>query len=114
MTFCSMAMAGGTPSMESTSGLLILPRNWRAYEERLSAKRLCPSAKRVSKAREDLPEPELPVTTTNFPRGISTVRSLRLFTLAPLMIMLPSSAIYGGLKCKFTHFSYLCLNIYSL
>ena len=26
-TFCSMAMAGGIPSISSTSGLFILPRN---------------------------------------------------------------------------------------
>ena len=29
-TFCSMAIAGGMPSMPSTSGLFILPRNCRA------------------------------------------------------------------------------------
>ena len=33
LTFCSMAMAGGKPLMKSHSGLLILPRNWRAYDE---------------------------------------------------------------------------------
>ena len=71
--------------MDSTSGLLILPRNWRAYEERLCAKRLCPSAKRVSKASEDLPLPDTPVTTTIFPRGISTETCLRLFTVAFFM-----------------------------
>jgi len=30
MTFCSMAIAGGMPLMESHSGLLMRPRNWRA------------------------------------------------------------------------------------
>ena len=35
-TFCSMAMAGGNPLMKSHSGLLIRPRNCRAYDERLS------------------------------------------------------------------------------
>ena len=44
LTFCSMAMAGGMPSMSSTSGLFILPRNCRAYDDRLSAKRRWPSA----------------------------------------------------------------------
>jgi hypothetical protein len=29
-TFCSMAMAGGIPLIKSHSGLLILPKNWRA------------------------------------------------------------------------------------
>ena len=96
--------AGGIPSMDSTSGLLILPRNWRAYELRLSAKRLCPSAKRVSKARDDFPEPEMPVITTNFPRGISTVIFFRLLTLAPLIIILPRSAITKDRKCKFHYF----------
>ena len=38
LTFCSMAMAGGMPSISSTSGFDILPRNCLAYEDRLSAK----------------------------------------------------------------------------
>jgi hypothetical protein len=37
--FCSMEIAGDSPSMESTSGLSIWPRNWRAYAERLSTYR---------------------------------------------------------------------------
>ena len=36
ITFCSMAMAGGSPLMKSHSGLLMRPKNWRAYDERLS------------------------------------------------------------------------------
>ena len=36
ITFCSIAIAGGNPLMKSHSGLLIRPRNCRAYEERLS------------------------------------------------------------------------------
>ena len=32
--FWSMAIAGESPSIESTSGLSICPRNWRAYAER--------------------------------------------------------------------------------
>jgi hypothetical protein len=35
--------------------------------------------------RDDLPEPETPVTTTSLFRGIFTVTFLRLCTLAPLM-----------------------------
>ena len=92
-TFCSIAIAGGMPSISSTSGLDILPRNCLAYDERLSAKRLWPSANNVSKASDDFPEPEIPVITTNLPRGISTVISLRLFTLAFLTMMFPSSFI---------------------
>src|SRR6476659_6789103 len=37
----------------------------------------------VSKASEDLPEPESPVTTTSLSRGISSEMFLRLCTLAP-------------------------------
>src|SRR5579863_10426612 len=37
----------------------------------------------VSKANEDLPEPDSPVKTTNWSRGISTERFLRLWTRAP-------------------------------
>ena len=111
LTFCSMAIAGGMPSMDSTSGLLILPRNWRAYEDRLSAKRLCPSANKVSKANDDFPEPEMPVTTTSLFLGISTVMSLRLLTFAPLMIIFPSSVIVQRLaNRKFTNISRLALN----
>ena len=92
-TFCSMAIAGGMPSIASTSGFVILPRNCLAYDERLSANRRCPSAKSVSNASEDLPEPDIPVITTNLPRGISTVIFLRLLTFAPRMTMFPSSDI---------------------
>src|ERR1700677_3248072 len=37
----------------------------------------------VSKASEDFPDPESPVKTTSWSRGISTERFLRLWTLAP-------------------------------
>src|SRR5665213_1883759 len=37
----------------------------------------------VSKANEDLPDPDRPVKTTNWSRGISTERFFRLWTLAP-------------------------------
>src|SRR6185312_5916834 len=43
----------------------------------------CPSAKRVSKASDDLPEPETPVMTTNRLRGISRLMFLRLCSRAP-------------------------------
>ena len=65
-------MAGDNPSIESQSGFFIWPKNWRAYELRLSTYLLCPSAYNVSNAKLDLPEPETPEITTNLPRGIST------------------------------------------
>src|SRR5688572_4430151 len=42
----------------------------------------------VSKAREDLPEPERPVITTSLSRGISTSTFLRLCSRAPLTTIL--------------------------
>src|SRR5437763_16943185 len=42
----------------------------------------------VSKAREDLPDPDGPVTTVNARRGISRSKFLRLCCRAPLMTML--------------------------
>src|SRR6185369_10843746 len=41
----------------------------------------------VSKAREDLPEPERPVITVNRSRGMSTLMFLRLCWRAPLTLM---------------------------
>ena len=78
-------MAGGIPSILSTAGFCILPRNCLAKEERLSANLLCPSAKRVSNASEDFPLPLNPLTTTSLPRGILRSIPLRLFALAPFM-----------------------------
>jgi hypothetical protein len=42
--FCSIEMAGESPSMTSTSGFSIRPRNWRAYALSDSTYRRCPSA----------------------------------------------------------------------
>ena len=42
----------------------------------------------VSKASEDLPEPEMPEITTSLSRGISTDRFFRLWTLAPMTVIL--------------------------
>ena len=47
--------------------------------------RLWPSAKRVSKARVDFPEPETPVMTVIFPLGIRQSIFLRLWDLAPMI-----------------------------
>src|ERR1044071_7141635 len=57
-----------------------------------SRKRRCPSAKTMSNASVLLPEPLTPVTTTNCPRGISTVTFLRLCSRAPWMRMESDSA----------------------
>ena len=45
----------------------------------------CPSAKSVSKAKEDLPEPDKPVMTTKAFRGMATLRCFRLLTCAFLI-----------------------------
>ena len=42
----------------------------------------------VSKAREDLPEPESPVITTSLSRGMVTSMFLRLLARAPLTMIL--------------------------
>src|SRR6516162_5093962 len=69
--------------MKSTSGLSIWPRNCRAYADRDSTYRRCPSAKIVSKARLDLPDPDSPVNTIMASRGRSRETSLRLCSRAP-------------------------------
>ena len=61
--------------MLSQSAFFICPINWRAYEDKLSTYLLWPSAYRVSKARDDLPEPETPDITTNEPLGSFTSMS---------------------------------------
>ena len=70
--FCSSAMAGRMCSIRSTSGRSSRSRNMRAYVERDSMYLHCPSAKRVSNARDDLPEPETPVMTVSRSWGMST------------------------------------------
>ena len=77
--------------MESTSGLSMRPRNCLAYADKDSTYRRCPSAKSVSKASDDFPEPESPVTTTYLSLGICTVIFFRLCTRAPLTVMYLSS-----------------------
>src|SRR2546423_2282803 len=52
----------------------------------------------VSRARDDLPDPERPVTTTSLLRGISTSMFLRLCSRAPLTTILsicPRSALHA-------------------
>src|ERR1700760_1815570 len=81
--FWSIDTAGDRPSMKSTSGLSICPRNWRAYAESDSTYRRWPSAKIVSNASEDFLEPDRPVKTTSESRGISRSTFFRLWTRAP-------------------------------
>src|SRR3954454_2552319 len=84
--FWSIETAGDRPSMKSTSGLSIWPRNCRAYADSDSTYRRCPSAKIVSNASEDLPDPDSPVNTTSASRGSSMDTSLRLCSRAPRTI----------------------------
>ena len=74
--------------MKSTSGLSICPKNWRAYADKDSTYLRCPSAKIVSKARLDFPEPDKPVKTIKDSRGSSMETSLRLCSRAPRTISL--------------------------
>src|SRR4030095_1294496 len=56
----------------------------------------------VSKAREDFPEPESPVITTNLFRGIWTSMFLRLCCRAPLMTISCASMTGPNLYQLFT------------
>src|SRR4051795_5682628 len=84
--FWSIDTAGERPSMKSTSGLSIWPRNWRAEGDSDSTYRRWPSAKIVSNARLDLPDPESPVNTIIASRGRSRLTSRRLCSRAPRTI----------------------------
>ena len=53
--------------------------------------RRCPSAKIVSKANDDFPDPLRPVITVRLFRGISTSTFFRLCTRAPQTLILSSS-----------------------
>lgn len=85
--FWSTDIEGERPSIESTSGLSRFPVNCLAYEDKDSIYLLCPSAKIVSKASDDLPDPLRPVITDILFLGISTSTFLRLFCLAPFILM---------------------------
>src|SRR6059058_5135466 len=84
--FWSIDTAGDRPSMKSTSGLSIWPRNCRAYADRDSTYLRWPSAKIVSNASEDLPDPERPVKTTRESLGSSRETSFKLCSRAPRTI----------------------------
>src|ERR1700737_4335787 len=84
--FWSMDTAGDRPSMKSTSGLSIWPRNCREYAASDSTYRRWPSAKIVSNASDDLPDPDSPVNTIKASRGRSRSTLRRLCSRAPLTI----------------------------
>src|SRR3954467_14829344 len=94
--FWSIETAGLSPSMKSTSGLSIWPRNCRAYAESDSTYRRWPSAKIVSNARLDLPDPDRPVNTISESRGRSSETSLRLCSRAPRMISWSATGVLPG------------------
>ena len=80
VVFWFIDIAGDNPSIKSTSGFSILPKNCLAYALKLSTYRRCPSAYIVSKAKELFPLPLSPVITTNWSRGISKFIFFKLFS----------------------------------
>src|SRR3989337_3397017 len=50
----------------------------------------------VSKASEDFQDPEMPVSTTNLSRGISTVTFFRLCSRAPRTMMRSSGMLFSA------------------
>src|SRR3712207_8017401 len=81
--FWSIDTAGDRPSMKSTSGLSIWPRNWRAEADSDPTQRRSPPAKIVSKARLDLPDPDSPGNTIIASRGRPRGAFLRLWSPGP-------------------------------
>src|SRR3954447_16249903 len=98
VVFWSIEIAGDRPSIESTSGLSIWPRNWRAYALSDSTYRRWPSAEIVSNASDDLPDPDSPVMTTSASRGIFSEMSRRLCSRAPETTM----QLFGGTDNQYT------------
>ena len=88
VVFWSIDIAGDNPSIDSTSGFSINPRNCLAYDDRLSTYLLCPSAYNVSNASDDFPEPDSPVITTSLSLGISIFMFFRLCSFAPFITIL--------------------------
>ena len=85
--FCSMAMAGDSPSMLSTSGFSICDKTGERRPINSRRSGVVPSAYRVSKARLDLPEPDKPVMTTSLSRGMSMSMFLRLWVHTPRILI---------------------------
>ena len=54
----------------------------------------------VSKAKDDLPEPETPVKTTSLSLGISTSTFFRLCTLAPLILIRLNATKEAKIYCR--------------
>ena len=79
----SIHIDGGIPSSEITSGFSILSRNCLAYVDNDSRYLLLLSACIVSIARDDLPEPDNPVTTHKLYQGILHLIFFKLFDDAP-------------------------------
>ncbi len=82
--------------MKSMSGRFTDSSSPRALAERDSRYWREPSACRVSKASDDLPDPLTPVITVNLCRGMTSSTFLRLWVRAPLMWM-------GELKVLFNY-----------
>src|SRR5699024_23066 len=87
VVFWSIEIAGDKPSIVSTSGLSICPKNCLAYALKDSTYLRCPSAYIVSKASDDLPDPDKPVITISLSLGISISTSFKLWARAPLTTM---------------------------
>ena len=79
-----MHIDGGNPSRLENSGLSIFSRNCLAYVDIDSRYLLLLSECMVSKANDDLPDPDNPVTTDNEYHGISTSTFFKLLPDAPL------------------------------
>ena len=77
-------MAGRILWIASTSGLSSFSRKSRAYVDRDSINLHCPSANIVSNARDDLPEPETPVTAMTLSWGRRSVMFLEVVLPRPL------------------------------
>ncbi len=73
--------------MKSTSGRFTDSSSPRALAERDSKYWREPSACKVSKASDDLPDPLTPVITVSLCRGMTSSTFLRLWVRAPLMWM---------------------------
>lgn len=63
---------------------------------------LCPSAKIVSNAKEDFPDPESPVNTTILLRGSSKLIFFKLWVRAPRMIILSLGSIFFLLTINYS------------
>ena len=68
---CRIPNVGGRPSIDSTDGLGSRFSFRRIEDLRASTQRLCPSARMVSMASEDFPEPDGPQKTDFLGGGFS-------------------------------------------